>query len=525
MPHSTRTHVVLIPGFGGFDALGQVRYYTGITGLFGKWQKANPRADLVLHYFDNLPTSAVITRAERLRVYLAKRLARGEFVHGATYGESDKVILGGHSTGGLDARRLIYDLRDLQKTGRTILVDGQEIPVKPSDLLDLVRGLVFLSVPQYGTNIADWVLSHTLERKAFIGIAAVTASKAARDVPWQLMDSLKTHFTGWREIVIGFGGAILHSLSGLGPLASTLAAAGSAISTRFLPDALLRRLRIPMLGADLVLAIEDSIRESSQQFTGTSRINEAKAREAASQLQLYLDNANEDFGAILDLRNYWRLSAEMQSRTCCPKSPAHLCAGQREDERSVWRRNGISTLSFATVGSKPAPYHNAYHGEDGPVWDFYNLFDDFKLNQDGFDSTYLAAYYATAGGGFGSNIGTQQLKNLDGQDISEYIEQWDNDGIVNTASMLWPDGKDTRLARCDHGDIIGHYKRFPENGLADEDAGEHPGRRYYRYDIFVSEKRENNERLFYDREFDQVWNGVFGWCWEKSQCQYEEVRD
>jgi triacylglycerol esterase/lipase EstA (alpha/beta hydrolase family) len=230
MPHSTRTHVVLIPGFGGFDMLGQVRYYTGITGLFEEWQKANPRADLALHYFDNLPTSAVITRAERLRIYLAKRLARGEFVHGATYGERDKVILVGHSTGGLDARRLMYDLRDLQRTGRTIPVDGQEREVEPSDLLDLVRGLVFLSVPQYGTNIADWVLSHTLEREALIGIAAVTASKAARDVPWQLMDSLKTHFAGWREVVIGLGGAIPHALSGLGPLASTLAAAGSAIS-------------------------------------------------------------------------------------------------------------------------------------------------------------------------------------------------------------------------------------------------------------------------------------------------------
>ena len=29
-----RCHIVLVPGFGGFDALGRVEYYAGITHLF-----------------------------------------------------------------------------------------------------------------------------------------------------------------------------------------------------------------------------------------------------------------------------------------------------------------------------------------------------------------------------------------------------------------------------------------------------------------------------------------------------------
>ncbi|HUI44237.1 MAG TPA: hypothetical protein VL523_19905, partial [Terriglobia bacterium] len=96
-PSCKRCHIVLIPGFAGFDALGQLEYYSGVTPLFQAWQAGNE----VLHYFDNLPTAAVVTRATRLRSYLAKRMARGEVLAG------DDVVLLGHSTGGLDIRRLL----------------------------------------------------------------------------------------------------------------------------------------------------------------------------------------------------------------------------------------------------------------------------------------------------------------------------------------------------------------------------------------------------------------------------------
>ena len=96
-----RVHIVLVPGFGGFDALGKIEYYAGITGIFQKW---DPRSRTVLHYFDNLPTAAVVTRATRLRSYLAKRIARGEITAG------DDICLVGHSTGGLDVRQLVSDL-------------------------------------------------------------------------------------------------------------------------------------------------------------------------------------------------------------------------------------------------------------------------------------------------------------------------------------------------------------------------------------------------------------------------------
>src|SRR5437764_461658 len=119
---SRRVHIVLVPGFGGFDALGKIEYYAGITGIFQNWDKGQRT---VLHYFDNLPTAAVITRATRLRSYLAKRMARGEIC------DNDDICLVGHSTGGLDIRQLLSDLYDGEKA--EVQVDGG-VPVRCGDI-------------------------------------------------------------------------------------------------------------------------------------------------------------------------------------------------------------------------------------------------------------------------------------------------------------------------------------------------------------------------------------------------------
>ena len=92
------------PEFAGFDALGQLEYYAGVTALLHDWSADRGGPPVVLHYFDNLPTASVATRAGRLHHYLAKRCARGEIRPG------DAIALVGHSTGGLDIRRLLIDL-------------------------------------------------------------------------------------------------------------------------------------------------------------------------------------------------------------------------------------------------------------------------------------------------------------------------------------------------------------------------------------------------------------------------------
>ena len=115
-----RVHIVLVPGFAGFDALGQLEYYAGVTEEFLAWQQARAAGPwAALHYFDNLPTAAVATRAARLGRYLAQRFARGDFAPG------DTVALVGHSTGGLDIRRLLLDLERQAGSGlAAFAVDG-----------------------------------------------------------------------------------------------------------------------------------------------------------------------------------------------------------------------------------------------------------------------------------------------------------------------------------------------------------------------------------------------------------------
>src|SRR4051794_13301130 len=105
-------HIVLVPGFVGFDALGQIRYYVGVSKLFyefvGTHRERVDRA--TVHYFDNFPTASVANRADRLKSFLAKRFARGEILPG------DEITLVGHSTGGLDIRKLLLVLNEKQIT-------------------------------------------------------------------------------------------------------------------------------------------------------------------------------------------------------------------------------------------------------------------------------------------------------------------------------------------------------------------------------------------------------------------------
>src|SRR5262245_48764694 len=102
MRGSRRTHVILIPGFVGFDVLGQVGYYAGVTERFAVWRRVHAaEGDVMLHYFDSFPTASVGLRAERLRAFLAKLVARGQIA------TDDRIALVGHSTGGLDIRKTV----------------------------------------------------------------------------------------------------------------------------------------------------------------------------------------------------------------------------------------------------------------------------------------------------------------------------------------------------------------------------------------------------------------------------------
>jgi len=123
-------HIVLVPGFGGFHALGSLRYYHGVTQALGF-------TPLVLHYFPNLPTASVQSRARQLRRWLGELQERG------VIGRKDDIHLVGHSTGGLDVRQLLMNYRNDEDTHGA-----------SEDVLGQIRTVQFISTPQHGTNLA-----------------------------------------------------------------------------------------------------------------------------------------------------------------------------------------------------------------------------------------------------------------------------------------------------------------------------------------------------------------------------------
>ena len=430
---ANRFHVVLIPGFGGFDALGQVEYYAGVTRLFQAWKDERP---VVLHYFDNFPTAAVVTRATRLRRYLAKRIARGEIAEG------DEVALVGHSTGGLDIRQLLSDVSDLHVPAHdAVQVDGGwRVPA--GTIRERVRRVVFLSVPHWGTNIADWVHAHPVWRKALV--ADLQAAAAGSQV--YLFDRIEEQVAG-----------------------------GAASLT----------------GAEMLLAAQDALTEANACFGKPSPMRTADAQEAASALGLWLRHMASDFHVIDDLTS--------QPPDRGPRSPAHFSTVARETELEHF--DNIEVLSYATLGRRPFAF---VAGQPAPDWDLANpctlreIAFEGKLSA-GTDIAYRLCYRACAGGPFRQ----PPLKLNGGVDWrligsrGDPIELWDNDGIVNTASMLWP-GVANVLVDCDHLDIAGHYQLTK--------AAPGAGRKYQSYDALKSGSRFSNER------FETIWTEIFDFC-------------
>jgi len=385
-PSAIRLHIVLIPGFCGFDALGQLEYYSGITPVF----QAGRRGNEVLHYFDNLPTAAVETRAARLRSYLAKRIARGEIAL------DDDVILVGHSTGGLDIRWLLWDLH---RHKESISVDGG-IKVKTEAIRKCVRRVVFLSVPQWGTNIADWVHAHGIWRKALV--AEMSAGVAGSRV--LLVDRIESAITG-----------------------------GAARLT----------------GAGLLRAVQDALSEANEHNGTPSPVRKAEAHEAASELGLYLRDMASDFRAIDDLTS-------RAPRGGRPVSPAHFSRGDRTREQRLLR--DIEFRSYVTLGRRPFRFAP---GRPARPWELTEPFTYPEIAKDaamsvGTDMVYRLCYRACAGGPFQRPNPSGKVTRYLGGVPQDSIEVWDSDGIVNTLSMLWPTGENV-LVPADHMDIVGQY--------------------------------------------------------------------
>jgi hypothetical protein len=411
----------MVPGFGGFDALGQIQYYTGVTKELTTWLAAHREHRGAVHYFDNLPTAAVATRGARLAKFVKKLVERHVIQ------DDDRVVLVGHSTGGLDIRQMLRDLHNAAAGTSPAVTRANPRESDTEDreraawLLHRIDRLIFLSVPHYGTNIADLVCAHRYLRSA--GIRLLHRSFEER-IP--LTALLKLLPMGW--IAPG------HS--------------------------------------ELADALEDAHNELHPAHPTPLEL--ADAREARADISLWLENTDEDFMAIEDL---------------AVTGSAERIVATPEIDREIWSTWKLTSRSYASLGKCPFD-PTVLSSEASVLANKRELGRALHADIDGTDAIYRVAYRGCAGGPFDRSVTLPYLHT--GKE--RVVQRWENDGIVNTASMVSPDGVLPFLVDADHGDVIGHHSQAPSN---------RPGRQREAYDLLGSGK------YFGDQELVALWAHAF----------------
>lgn len=128
------THeIVLIPGFFGFETLGELRYWEGVPEALGPALRRHG-IDAQIRSLPTMPTASIRRRA-------AKAL---EAISEAVHDTQGPVHVVGHSTGGLDARLAVAPTANLP-TGET-----------QRQVYERVESLVTVATPHRGTPLASF---------------------------------------------------------------------------------------------------------------------------------------------------------------------------------------------------------------------------------------------------------------------------------------------------------------------------------------------------------------------------------
>jgi triacylglycerol esterase/lipase EstA (alpha/beta hydrolase family) len=164
-------HVFLVPGFFGFDYLGDLAYFAHVQDVLAAWGK-RARVAVRLHVVPTPPTASLRQRAARLLEHMAPALAA----------EPGPAHLVGHSSGGLDARLLVTP---------EVSLPG-ELAAEP--LAAAVRTVVTLATPHYGTPLAAFFSS--LLGQQLLEVFSLATSHALRTgrLPGEVLARLTAFF-------------------------------------------------------------------------------------------------------------------------------------------------------------------------------------------------------------------------------------------------------------------------------------------------------------------------------------------
>lgn len=467
---AVRHHIVLVPGFVGFDALGQLEYYSGVTDVFAAWSGEAGNPDVALHYFENVPTASVELRAERLCKYLLKKVVRGEF------GRNDRVALVGHSTGCLDIRKALYDLASVSASS------ANGVSVEHERLLACCQRLAFMSAPHFGTTLADaWTdFQHIIRAQAKNAGLALQLNRdyvaAIREKLFQKADKTELEL------------ALIDVLN-----ESDERASDSAQRTDEREARAELALWLEHIGRDFQI-IEDLRSRGAPQSRSPAHFD---AAQRASELARW-----KSYG--VQTRSYaTRVSAPVRRDTLVEGILAAMRKARSLEElvahvnklARLWAVQPFAALAVAARAASALPFlpllAAVLHERPALIFELFHAMCADKALPFQRPEELLPELAV-----FGS---TQRVS-------SAAIDLEHSDGVVNTLSMLWPYDREhpsqhsAVLVEADHGDIIGHYK------LRRSAQPKQDGRQFDAYDFFPSGSN------FSSKLFEDVWNDVFAFC-------------
>lgn len=136
MPTPIPQHVFLVPGFFGFDYLGDLAYFVHVTDALAAYAQRTG-VPLALHVVQTLPTASLRHRA----ALLAKE------IHAVAGNDDGPIHIIGHSSGGLDARLVVTP---------EVSLPGE---IDPEPLARRVRTVITVATPHHGTPVAAFFSS------------------------------------------------------------------------------------------------------------------------------------------------------------------------------------------------------------------------------------------------------------------------------------------------------------------------------------------------------------------------------
>ena len=190
----------LLPGFFGFDNLGDLAYFAHARDVLHDWC-GRQGIDVRLHTVATSPTASLRHRAAEVVRRMHEVLSAADAETPGAAGESP-VHLVGHSSGGLDARLVVTP---------DVVLNDTDVPAE--SLAARVRTVVTLATPHHGTPVAGFFSS--LLGAQLLGAFSLATSYVLRTgrLPADVLARLAAAFV--RLAAGGGGGVVGGSLKGL----------------------------------------------------------------------------------------------------------------------------------------------------------------------------------------------------------------------------------------------------------------------------------------------------------------------